>query len=155
MFPFSLIFSPLGARWWQICSIGTDYTVNYNQAWVSTCPKLTGFIELEYRTFISEYRILIIFSTNMYSVFKCNKFDRVNLWHPLKTSTAKKKFWLCRLQKTSTAKSFFWLCRLRKTSTAKSFFWLWKSENLILAVENVRTLNYYIFNLSARALFLS
>jgi len=41
--------------------------------------------------------------------------------------------------KTSTAKKNLWLCRLQKTSTAKSFFWLWKSDNLILAVENVRT----------------
>ena len=38
-----------------------------------------------------------------------------------KTSTAKKKFWLCQLLKTSTARKNFWLCRLLKTSTAKNF----------------------------------
>ena len=62
----------------------------------------------------------------MYSVCKCNKFDRVNLWHSLKTSTAKKKFWLCRLQKTSTAKSFFGCGKVIIS------FWLWKMYGLIL-----------------------
>ena len=38
-----------------------------------------------------------------------------------KTSTAKKKFWLCQLLKTSTARKKIWLCRLLKTSTAKIF----------------------------------
>ena len=32
-----------------------------------------------------------------------------------------------------------WLCQLLKTSTAKNLVWLWKSDNLILAVESVRT----------------
>ena len=74
----------------------------------------------------------------MYSVFKCNKFNRVNVWHPLKTSTAITKF-ACDDFKKPPQPKIFLAGSTSKNLHSQKFFWLWKSDNLILAVENVRT----------------
>ena len=63
---------------------------------------------------------------------------------PLKTSTARKIFWLCRLRKTSTAKSFFFDCG--KVSIS---FWLW---NLYGLQNDVFLPTFYAFSIFSEAL---